>query len=94
MAKAPSVSDILEAISEGEKTSKADLEILGEAAASLRSDFLRDALRATQNLTPRTADFEAFKKCFSSMSDFMLKHGFVTVNEIQVVWMRIEEVER
>jgi hypothetical protein len=88
------VSDILDNISQGERASEIQLEKVGEAAAALRDEFLKDAFQAAGTLTPRTNDFEAFKNCLKTITDLLMKHGFVTASEVHLIWMRVEEVER
>lgn len=88
------VSDILDKISQGKGASEAHLEKVGEAAAGLRDDFLRDAFQAAATLTPYTAGFEAFKNCLKSVIDLLMRHGFVSPSEIQLLLLKIEEREK
>jgi hypothetical protein len=88
------VAGVLDELSRGGKPSKGELEAVAHAGASLRADFLDEAFKAINTLTPRTVDFEGFKKCLKSMTDLLMKHGFVSIPEIQLLWIRIEEVER
>lgn len=88
------VSEVLDKIIKGGRPSKSDLEVVGEAAAGLRQDFIYDAFQAIGRLTPHTVEFEGFKNCLKSMTDYLMKHGFVTIQEIQVLWLKIQEAEK
>lgn len=94
MAAPLDVTEALDKASQGGKLSKAELEAVAKASAALRQDFLQDAFRAIGNLTPHTTDFIGFKNCLKSMTDFLMARGFVTIGEIQALWMTIEESER
>lgn len=88
------VSDVLDQIIKGEKSSKAELEAVAKAAAALRHDFITDAFRSIRELPPGTVEFEGFKNCLKSMSDHLMAHGFLTVSDTQLIWLEIQEVER
>jgi hypothetical protein len=94
MATRLEVSDILDRISQGTEASEAQLQKVGEAASALRDEFLKDAFQAAGTLTPHTPEFEGFKNCLKTMTDLLMKNGFVTPSEIQLIWIRVEEVER
>ncbi len=94
MATKLDVSEILDRIAKDQDVTKAQLETAATAAARLRAEFLQDAFRAIGTLTPHTTDFEAFKNCLKSVIDLLLKTGFMSVSEAQLIWLRIEEVER
>lgn len=87
------VSDVLDRVVGGAKVSKADLEAVAQSAAALRQDFIQEAFKSIAQLTPGTADFQGFKNCLSSMSDYLMAHGFIRVSDMQLVWLRIQEVE-
>jgi hypothetical protein len=78
----------------GQSVTDAQIETAADAAASLRKSFLSELFVGMENLTPHTNDFEAFKRCLKGLIDLLMKHGIVGVQDAQLIWIRVEEIER
>lgn len=74
-------------------STKSELDRVASGAASLRDQFLAYAFEEINTTPPRSEKFEKVKACLSAMTELLMKHGFVTVGEVQLMWLKIQQVE-
>lgn len=70
-----------------------EFEAVALTASMLRDEFLRFAFSEIKTLPPHSEAFARFKACLSGMTEILMKHGFVTVSEAQLLWLNIQQVE-
>lgn len=86
------IPEILERQADGGKIMPKEAQAVTAAAAGLRREFLKDAFGALQSLDPASLEFGAFKQCMRSMGETLVRHGIVSGEEMQLLWIGIERV--
>lgn len=88
------IHEILDAVSDGQRADLAQLQLVANAAALMRRNWLQELSHAMGFLRPMTAEFESFKKCTQTMLTLFVQHGIISSAEMQHIWMSVEDLEK
>jgi len=83
---------LLSAVPEEPETPE-EFEAVALTSSILRDEFLRFAFSEVKRLPPGSEALAKLKACLGAMTELLMRHGFVTVPEVQLLWYTMQQVE-